>query len=59
MLQAIINEFNEDGSGNVEFPEFLTMMVRKAKDQREKLWELNVATAILVEFVNDGLQQEN
>ena len=35
-LQTIINEFDEDGSGNIEFPEFLTMMARKAKDQREK-----------------------
>ena len=36
VLQTIINEFDEDGSGNIEFPEFLTMMARKAKDQREK-----------------------
>ena len=35
-LQTVINEFDEDGSGNIEFPEFLTMMARKAKDQREK-----------------------
>ena len=31
MLQTIINEFDEDGSGNIEFPEFLTMMARKVK----------------------------
>ena len=36
IFQTIINEFDEDGSGNIEFPEFLTMMARKAKDQREK-----------------------
>merc|ERR1712186_157354 len=35
-LETIINEFDEDGNGNIEFPEFLTMMARKAKDQREK-----------------------
>ncbi len=32
----MINEFDEDGSGQIEFPEFLTMMARKIKDQREK-----------------------
>ena len=35
-LQTIINEFDEDGSGNIEFPEFLMMMARKAKEQKEK-----------------------
>jgi calmodulin len=35
-LETIINEFDEDGSGNIEFPEFLMMMARKAKEQKEK-----------------------
>ena len=35
-FQTIINEFDEDGSGNIEFPEFLLMMARKAKEQKEK-----------------------
>ena len=35
-LQTIINEFDEDGSGHIEFPEFLMMMARKAKEQKEK-----------------------
>merc|ERR1719273_2818023 len=35
-LETIINEFDEDGSGHIEFPEFLMMMARKAKEQKEK-----------------------
>ena len=35
-FQTIINEFDEDGSGHIEFPEFLMMMARKAKEQKEK-----------------------
>ena len=32
----MINEFDEDGNGTIEFPEFCIMMARKAKDQYEK-----------------------
>lgn len=32
----MINEFDEDGNGTIEFKEFVTMMARKAKDQNEK-----------------------
>ncbi len=32
----MINEFDEDGNGTIEFPEFVTMMARKMKDQSEK-----------------------
>ena len=35
-LQTIINEFDEDGNGTIEFPEFMIMMARKANEQREK-----------------------
>jgi hypothetical protein len=35
-LQTIINEYDEDGSGRIEFPEFLTMMARKAREERDK-----------------------
>ncbi|TRY68451.1 hypothetical protein TCAL_04687 [Tigriopus californicus] len=35
-LEAIINEFDEDGNGTIEFPEFSIMMARKAKDQQQK-----------------------
>ncbi|ELU14232.1 hypothetical protein CAPTEDRAFT_100820, partial [Capitella teleta] len=31
-LQDMINEFDEDGNGSVEFDEFLTMMSKKMKD---------------------------
>ncbi len=34
--QAMINEFDEDGNGTIELPEFVTMMARKAKEQYEK-----------------------
>ncbi len=36
LFQAMINEFDEDGNGTIEFPEFVTMMARKAKEQYEK-----------------------
>ena len=32
----MINEFDEDGNGTIEFPEFVTMMARKLKDQSDK-----------------------
>ena len=35
-LQTIINEYDEDGSGRIEFPEFLAMMARKAREERDK-----------------------
>lgn len=35
-FQTIINEYDEDGSGRIEFPEFLTMMARKAREEQEK-----------------------
>ena len=38
---------------------FFSLVFGLACHHGQKLWELNVATAILVEFVNDGLQQEN
>ncbi|RUS31510.1 calmodulin-1 [Jimgerdemannia flammicorona] len=31
-LQDMINEVDADGNGNIDFPEFLTMMARKMKD---------------------------
>uniref|UniRef100_A0A663EY60 EF-hand domain-containing protein n=1 Tax=Aquila chrysaetos chrysaetos TaxID=223781 RepID=A0A663EY60_AQUCH len=31
-LQDMINEVDADGNGTIDFPEFLTMMVRKMKD---------------------------
>ena len=31
-LQDMINENDGDGSGNIDFPEFLTMMARKTKE---------------------------
>uniref|UniRef100_A0A2K5ZQA7 EF-hand domain-containing protein n=1 Tax=Mandrillus leucophaeus TaxID=9568 RepID=A0A2K5ZQA7_MANLE len=31
-LQDMINEVDADGNGTVDFPEFLTMVVRKMKD---------------------------
>ena len=36
LFKAMINEFDEDGNGTIEFPEFVTMMARKVKDQSEK-----------------------
>ncbi len=36
LFQAMIDEFDEDGNGTIEFPEFVTMMARKAKEQYEK-----------------------
>ena len=35
-FQTIINEFDEDGNGTIEFPEFLIMMARKATEQKDK-----------------------
>ena len=35
-MQTLINEFDEDGNGTIEFPEFLIMMARKANEQNEK-----------------------
>lgn len=35
-LESIINEFDEDGNGTIEFPEFLIMMARKAGEQNDK-----------------------
>ena len=32
----MINEFDEDGNGTIDFPEFCIMMARKAKEQQEK-----------------------
>ncbi len=32
----MINEFDEDGNGTIEFPEFVVMMARKAKEQYAK-----------------------
>ena len=32
-LQDMINEVDADGNGTIDFPEFLTMMARKMKDQ--------------------------
>jgi hypothetical protein len=32
----MINEFDEDGNGTIEFSEFVTMMSRKLNDQSEK-----------------------
>merc|ERR1719203_1384770 len=34
-LADMINEIDTDGSGLVEFPEFLTMMARKLKDGQD------------------------
>jgi calmodulin len=31
-LQDMINEVDADGNGEIDFPEFLTMMARKMKD---------------------------
>jgi len=31
-LQDMINEVDADGNGQIDFPEFLTMMARKMKD---------------------------
>lgn len=31
-LQDMINEVDSDGNGEIDFPEFLTMMARKMKD---------------------------
>ncbi|NWI37935.1 CALMS protein, partial [Picathartes gymnocephalus] len=31
-LQAMVGELDADGSGTVDFPEFLSLMARKAKD---------------------------
>ncbi len=33
----MINEFDEDGNGTIELPEFVTMMARKAKEQVRNL----------------------
>mmetsp|Transcript_2200 Transcript_2200/g.7258 ORF Transcript_2200/g.7258 Transcript_2200/m.7258 type:complete len:229 (-) Transcript_2200:42-728(-) len=35
-VQAMIAEIDEDGSGAIEFPEFLTMLVRKMRDTDTK-----------------------
>jgi len=35
-LQDMINEVDADGNGNIDFPEFLTMMARKMKDTDSK-----------------------
>jgi calmodulin len=31
-LQDMINEVDQDGSGTIDFPEFLTLMARKMQD---------------------------
>jgi Ca2+-binding EF-hand superfamily protein len=44
-FQTIINEYDEDGSGRIEFPEFLAMMARKAREEREKEhlhWQVSI-----------------
>ena len=35
-MQTIINEFDEDGSGAIEFPEFLIMMARQNATTADK-----------------------
>ena len=35
-LQTIINEFDEDGNGTIEFPEFLIMMARQCAMTTDK-----------------------
>ena len=35
-LQDMINEVDADGNGTIDFPEFLTMMARKMKDNNEE-----------------------
>ena len=32
----MINEFDEDGTGTLDFPEFVSMMARKLKEHLEK-----------------------
>jgi calmodulin len=31
-LKDVINEVDADGDGNIDFPEFLTVMIQKRKD---------------------------
>ena len=33
-LQDMINDIDQDGSGSIDFPEFLTMMARKIRRSR-------------------------
>ncbi|CAK8679678.1 unnamed protein product [Clavelina lepadiformis] len=49
-LQDMINEVDADGSGTIDFPEFLTMMARKIKDTNS---EKEVREAFRV-FDRDG-----
>lgn len=49
-LQDILNEIDKDGSGSIEFDEFLTMMSRKVK-QADTDSELRAAFAV---FDRDG-----
>jgi calmodulin len=43
-LQDMINEVDADGNGQIDFPEFLTMMARKLKDSdsEEEIKEVRV-----------------
>lgn len=38
-LEDMINEVDMDGSGTIEFPEFITMMARKLKDSEDDIQE--------------------
>ena len=42
-LQDMINEVDADGNGNIDFPEFLTMMARKMKDSDDSEGEIREA----------------
>uniref|UniRef100_A0A8C0IU74 EF-hand domain-containing protein n=1 Tax=Chelonoidis abingdonii TaxID=106734 RepID=A0A8C0IU74_CHEAB len=56
-LQDIIGGLDLDGSGTIDFPEFLSMMVRKMRDtdSEEKIWE---AFRVFDEDRNECLRQQ-
>ena len=42
-LQDMINEVDADGNGNIDFPEFLTMMARKMNSNDDSEGEIREA----------------
>ena len=42
-LKQMIVEVDEDGSGSIEFPEFLAMMKKKMKDNEKALADVKAA----------------
>jgi Ca2+-binding EF-hand superfamily protein len=58
-VDTLLKEFDEDGSGQIEFSEFCVMMIKLRKQKRFRRISKSVATATaLCELVQEGLTAE-